>query len=222
VLPSLWEAVAGTPEITWSTRDEDGRFLDFSPEFGRVWRWKDELPEQRRVCVGKHVRGRSALVSLEVLPALYAARGEPGELSPLEQEIVGFIGEQGPCSTADLPELVGHERKSVARAVHRLQRSLVLTTAGAQERDQGWPAVVVDLLRRRYAAELRRVPAQEDGRAQVAGVVLASAREVSAADLAAVVACTRKEAGAALDRLVEEGLARPREEEGFVLYRAAT
>jgi hypothetical protein len=218
VLPSLWEAVAGTPEITWSTRDEEGRFLDFSPEFGRVWRWKDELPEQRRVCVGKHVRGRSALVSLEVLPALYAARGEPGELSSLEQEIVGFIEEQGPCSTADLPLLVGHERKPVARAVDRLQRSLVLTTAGAQERDQGWPAVIVDLLRRRYASELQRMPAQEDGRTEVARVVLASVREVSAADLAAVVGCTRKEAGEALDRLVREGLARRREEEGFVLY----
>ena len=72
MLPSLWEAVAGTPEITWSQRDDEGRFLEFSPEFGRVWRWKDELPERRLVCVGKHVGGRSALVSLELL-----SRGHP-------------------------------------------------------------------------------------------------------------------------------------------------
>jgi DNA-binding MarR family transcriptional regulator len=218
VLPSLWEAVAGTPEITWSTRDEEGRFLDFSPEFGRVWRWKDELPERRLVCVGKHVRGRSTLVSLRLLPALYACRADSNELSPLEQEVVDFLAEQGPCSTADLPDLIGYERKPLARAVERLQRGLILTTAGAQERAQGWPAVMVDVLSRRYAEHLRRVPQVEDARAQLAEVVLGSARELSASDLAAVVGCTRKEAGAALDRLVDEGLARRRDEGDFVLY----
>lgn len=218
MLPSLWEAVAGTPEITWSSRDDEGRFLDFSPEFGRVWRWKDELPERRLVCVGKHVHGRSALVSLELLPALCAASGEPGELSPLEQDVVDFLGDQGPCSTADLPGLIGHERKQVARAVDRLQRRLVLTTAGAQERVQGWPAVIVDLLPRRYAEQLGHLPEAEDARARLAEVVLASARELSAADLAAVVGCTRKEAAASLDRLVDDGAARRREEEDFVLY----
>jgi DNA-binding MarR family transcriptional regulator len=214
----LWEAVAGTPEITWSTRDEDGRFLDFSPEFGRVWRWKDELPERRLVCVGKHVRGRSALVSLRVLPALYAARREPGELSPLERDVVEFLSEQGPCSTADLPELIGHERKRVGRAVDRLQRHLVLTTAGAQERAQGWPAVIVDLLERRYEEQIRRLPDPDAARSGLAEVVLASAREVSAADLAAVIGSTRKQATAALDALVDDGRARRRDQEGFALY----
>jgi hypothetical protein len=218
VLPSLWEAVAGTPEITWSTRDEEGRFLDFSPEFGRVWRWKDELPGRRLVCVGKHVRGRSALVSLDVLPALVAARGEPEPRSELEQAIVGFIGVDGPCSTADLPGLIGYERKPVAAAVDRLQRRLVLTTAGAQERPQGWPAVVVDLLARRYADLLERLPEADEARVELARLVLRSSGELSPADLAAVVGCTRKEAGVALDRLVDHGSARRQDEEGFALY----
>jgi hypothetical protein len=218
VLPSLWESVAGTPEITWSSRDDEGKFLDFSPEFGRVWRWKDELPERRLACVGKHVHGRSALVSLELLPALYAARGEPGELSPLELELVDFLEREGPCSTADLPGLIERERKHVARAVDRLQRRLMLTAAGAQERPQGWPAVIFDLLHRRYAEHLGRLPEPPDALARLAEVVLASAREVSAADLAAIVGCTRKEAAAALDRLVDESRARRRDEEDFALY----
>lgn len=221
MLPSLWEAVAGRPEITWSTRDEDGRFLDFSPEFGRVWRWKDELPERRLVCVGKHVHGRTALVSLDVLPALYAARGRPEELSPLERELVDFLDDQGPCSTADLPTLIGHERKQVARAVERLQRWLVLTAAGSQERPQGWPAVILDLVERRYATELQSLSEPDEARARLAEIVLRSARELSAADLAAVIGCTRKEAAATLDRLVDEGTARGREEEEFVLYLRA-
>ena len=217
-MPSLWEAVAGTPEITWSTRDDDGRFVDFSPEFGRVWRWKDELPERRLVCVGKHVHGRSALVSLELLPALYASRPEPVEFSPLEEDVIRFLDEQGPCSTADLPDLIGDERRRVARAVDRLQRSLVLTTAGAQERRQGWPAVVLDLLRRRYGERLQRLPGENEARARLAEVVLRSATDVSAADLAAVIGCTRKQASAALDRLVDEGSARRREEGEFAVY----
>jgi Winged helix DNA-binding domain len=219
VLPSLWEAVAGTTEITWSSRDEEGRFLDFSPEFGRVWRWKDELPERRLVCVGKHVRGRTALVSLAVLPALVAARGEPEAPSELEQAIVDVLADSGPCSAADLPGLIGHEPKPVAAAVDRLQRRLVLTMAGAQERPQGWPAVVVDLLARRYAPQLRRLSEPERARSELALLVLRSAGELSAADLAAVVGCTRKEAGAALDGLVDDGAARRQDEEGFALYR---
>jgi DNA glycosylase AlkZ-like len=218
VLPSLWEAVAGTPEITWSSRNEEGRFLDFSPEFGRVWRWKDELPERRLVCVGKHVRGRSALVSLRVLPALYAVRREQDELSPLEREVVDFLTEHGPCSTADLPDLIGHERKPVARAVDRLQRRLMLTTAGAQERAQGWPAVIVDLLARRYREQLRRLPDPEVARSELAEVVLASTREISAADLAAAIGSTRKQAADVLDLLVDGGRVRRRDQEGFALY----
>jgi hypothetical protein len=210
--------VAGTSEITWSSRDEEGRFLDFSPEFGRVWAWKDELPEQRLACVGKHVRGRSALASLRALPALCAARDEPPELSALEREIVDFIAEHGSCSTADLPALIAQARKPVARAVERLQRQLILTTAGAQEREQGWPAVILDLLSRRYATQLRQLPQPDEARVQLAELVLRSAREVSAADLAAVIGCRRKQATAALDRLVDEGRARPHDEEGFRLY----
>ena len=219
MLPSLWEAVAGTTEISWSSRDEDGRFLDFSPEFGRVWRWKDELPEHRLVCVGKHVRGRSALVSLRVLPLFIAARGDIEEPSPLEQTVVDLLRDHGPCSTADLPSLIGYERKPVAAAVDRLQRRLVLTTAGAQQRPQGWPAVVVDLMARRYADELRNPPERDVALVELADLVLRSADELSAADLAAVIGCTRKQAGAALDRLVEDRSARRLDEELFALYR---
>jgi hypothetical protein len=219
VLPSLWEAVAGTTEITWSTRDDEGRFIELSPAFGRVWGWKDELPERRLVCVGKHVHGRSALVSLEVLPALCAARGETPELSPLEQDILDFLTEHGPCSTADLPGLIGHERKPVASAVERLQRRLILTTAGAQEREQGWAAVVIDVLGRRYADRLGSLPHTDDARVVLAAVVLRSAKNLSAADLAAVIGCKRKEAESALDRLAAEGVARRFEEDGFALYR---
>src|SRR5919198_5405234 len=62
VLPSLWEALTGKTDVEWAVREEGGRFVEFTEDFGRVWRWKDELPEQRLVCAGKHLGGKVSLV----------------------------------------------------------------------------------------------------------------------------------------------------------------
>ena len=164
-----------------------------------------------------------------MLPALYALTGRAGhaedfrdeELSPVERDVAEALLEGGPLSTAELPELAGHERKRVSAATHRLQRRLVLTAAGRQERERGWPAVVLDLLPRRYGHRLHDLPAAEDGRAALASVVLRSASELSAADLTAVIGGPRRDAAAALDRLVDEGKARSRDADGYVLWTSA-
>jgi DNA-binding MarR family transcriptional regulator len=229
VLPSLWEALTGRRDVDWAVREDGGRFVDFTPDFARVWRWKDELPEQRLVCAGKHLGGRASLVSLRLLPELYALTGRSGqpedfreeELSPVERAVAEGLLAGDPISSADLPDLVGHERKRVRAAADRLQRRLVLTAAGREERDRGWPAVVLDLLARRYRRHLpRRLPPAEDALVELAATVLRSAGEISAADLAPILSCSRRDAETALDRLVAKGRARRREEEGFTLWRA--
>ena len=80
--------------------------------------------------------------------------------------------------------------------------------------------MIVDLLARRYAEYLERLPDAEDARSLLAEVVLASSRELSAADLAAVIGGPRKEAAAALDRLADQGAARARDTGAFVLWTA--
>jgi hypothetical protein len=229
VLPSLWEALTGRQDVDWAEREDGGRFVDFTPNFARVWRWKDDLPEQRLVCAGKHLGGRASLVSLGLLPSLYALTGRAGhtedfreeELSPVERDVVEALLEGGPISTAELPELAGHERKRVSAATQRLQRRLVLTAAGRQERERGWPAVVLDILPRRYGHRLQDLPSSEDARSGLASVVLRSASELSAADLTAVIGGPRRDVIIALDRLVQEGKARSRETGGFVLWTSA-
>lgn len=229
VLPSLWEALTGRLDVDWAEREDGGRFVDFTPDFARVWRWKDELPEQRLVCAGKHLGGKASLVSLRMLPALYALTGRAGrprdfgdeELSPVELDVAEAVRENGPISTAELPELAGHEKKRVSAATLRLQRRLVLTAAGRQERGRGWPAVVLDLLARRYGDRLRDLPQPDDARAELAAVVLRSADELSAADLVAVIGGPRRAATAALDRLVDEKRARSRDAGGYELWTSA-
>jgi hypothetical protein len=226
VLPSLWEALTGRQDVDWAVREDGGTFVDFTPDFARVWRWKDELPEQRLVCAGKHLGGRASLVSLGLLPALYALTGRAGkpddfrseELSPVELDVAAALLENGPTSSAELPHVAGHERRRTHAAAARLQRRLIVTAAGRQERDRGWPAVILDILPRRYGERLRRLPKQEDALTDLAATVLRSAREISAADLSAVIGGTRKEAAAALDRLADQGAARSRDAGDYVLW----
>jgi hypothetical protein len=230
VLPSLWEALTGREDVDWAVRKDGGKFVDFTPEFAQVWSWKDELPEQRLVCAGKHLGGKASLVSLRLLAALYALTGRRGEpddfrdedLSPVEHDVVSALLENGPTSSAELPHLAGHERKRTHAAAERLQRRLLLTAAGRQERDRGWPAVVLDILPRRYGEHLRKLPQAEAARRDLASAVLRSAGEISAADLAAAIGGSRKEAAAALDDLTEKGAARARDTGDYVLWTAAS
>jgi hypothetical protein len=214
VLPSLWEAVTGKPVVD----------RDFAPDVELVWGWKDELPAKKLVCAGKHLGGRASFVSLELLPVLYALTGRDGrpddfrdeELAPVERDVAEALLASGPVSSAELPSIAGHERKRVSSAAARLQKRLVLTAAGRQEHEQGWPSVVFDIVARRY--ELARLPDPDEARAALAETILRSAGEVSAADVVAVIGGTRKQAGAALDRLVAEGRARSRDAGEYLLW----
>ena len=216
MLPSLWEAVTGKPVVD----------RDFAPDVALVWGWKDELPARRLVCAGKHLGGRASLVSLDLLPTMYALTGRSGrpddfrdeELSPVERDVAEALLDSGPVSSAELPRLAGHERKRVAAAAARLQRRLIVTSAGRQEHEQGWPSVVFDILPRRYAERLGALSDPDDARVVLAATVLRSAREVSAADVAAVVGCTRKQAATALERLASEGRARQRDAGEYLLW----
>jgi hypothetical protein len=80
---------------------------------------------------------------------------------------------------------------------------------------------VLDILPRRYGEHLRRLPKTDAARTDLAATVLRSAREISAADLAAAIGGPRKEAAAALDRLAEQGAATARNAGEYVLWTAS-
>jgi chromosome segregation and condensation protein ScpB len=229
VLPSLWHEIAG-PDADWAIRDETGKSVAFSPEFERLWQWKDELPEQRLACAGRHFSDAALLIAPRLVGAAYALTGRSGtvedfreeELEALEGEVAEAVFENEPLTGRELRRVLAtNERKAVDRAVRRLQRRLVLTNAGAVEQDQGWRAIRQDLLARRWGKALRRLPSQEEARSELALAVLAGADEVSAADLAAALGWRRKQAEAVLGELGALGGASEREENDVRLWSAA-
>jgi Winged helix DNA-binding domain len=203
-LPSLYEAVAGPRPTPWVEERGDGK-LTMSPELSMVWTWKDELPERRLACAGKHVRGWPALISLALLPALYALTGRSGAaedfrdavLPPLEREVAEAVLAGAPADARDVRRAVGvRDTGRVNRAIESLQRQLVLTRAGVIRREQGWPGTAYDVLPRRYPL---RPPEPDAARARLAAALLQTAGELDAAGLARLLGLTRAESARALE-----------------------
>jgi hypothetical protein len=200
VLPSLWGAVGGGGD--WAVRDESGKATGFSPEFGKLWRWKDELPGRKLACAGRHLgRGAASLVAPRLVGALYAQRGEP-ELTPLQLEVEAVVRDHGPLGAPEIRRILGTaETKLVNKAIEVLQRELVLTNAGVTEEGAGWPSILQDVTSRRWRPQVRKLPSPEEARRTLALTVLEQTDELSAADLAGIFRWRRKECAEILDSL---------------------
>ena len=114
VLPSLWREIGG-PDGDWAIRDKNGKPTGFSPEFDRLWRWKDELPERRLACAGKHFGSAALLIAPRLLAAAYALTGRSGtvddfrkdELETLERRAFFIESADGAPFMADAAEAIG-------------------------------------------------------------------------------------------------------------------
>ena len=226
VLPSLWHGIAG-PDADWAIRDKAGKALEFSPEFQRLWRWKDELPERRMACAGRHFSGAALVIAPRLLAAAYVLTGRLGEphdfredeLESLEREVAEVVLDNDPLTGPEIRRLLGTtDRKAVERAIGRLQRRLVLTNAGAAEQTQGWRAIREDIFARRWQKSLGRLPTEHEARCELALAVLAGTDEVSAADVAGALGWRRKQAEPVLEELAATGHATQRETDGVHLW----
>jgi hypothetical protein len=200
VLPSLWEQVNGDAGRNWAVRDAEGGFVEWTAEMGFLWGAKDELPARGLVCVGKHLARVATCVAPRLVPTLVAA-GEPYEPEGLEAELVDAITREGPLTGPVLRELTGAAKKDVDKGVIALHRRLVLTNSHLVEQDGPWGAIAHDLLARKWKVP-KRLTSPQEARRELARVFLASAGEVTAADLGPL-GWRRKEAAAVLDEIAE-------------------
>jgi hypothetical protein len=197
VLPSLWEQVSGLQHTDWN-----------APEINFLWWAKDALPEEGRACVGKHVAHSASCIAPRVLPQLVAANGEPLADDP----VVEAIRELGPLTNPQLRVITGLTRREVERSLVLAHRRLVLTNAFLVDEGSTWGSLAHDLLHRKWKLP-KRLPAREDARRELAGLVLDTAGELTAADLRGVFGWRPKEAAALLDEIAEG-----RDEDGFRIW----
>lgn len=209
VLPSLWEAVNGSPERTWAVRDADGTFRLWSDELGFLWGAKDDLPAQGLVCVGKHLARGASCVAPRLLPALVAANGDESSGSDV---VAATIREHGPLTGPQVREATGLAKKEVDRRIASLHRTLVLTNAHLVKEDGPWGALAHDLLARKWRLPAR-LPPRAQARRELATLVLERVGELTAADLAGALGWRRAEATAVLEE-VGDG----RDADGFRIW----
>ena len=211
VLPSLWEAINGSPEQNWSVREDDGTFVGWTKELALLWSLKDELPEQGLACVGRHLARVATCVSPQLLPTLLAANGEPADDG---EPVVEAIAALGPLTGPQLREATGLTKKEVDRSVASLHHRLVLTSSHLVDQDGPWGALAHDLLARKWRLP-KKLPPRADARRELASLVLAQAGELTAADLRGALGWRLREAREVLD-----GMAEGRDEKGFRIWTA--
>lgn len=154
-MPSLYEAARDRDVADGAGGLSDG----WGPDAERIWGWKDELPKRGLAWYGRFVRGRSSLLSPDLLRDLYPRSGEPNDFREARLDadatrISEILLLNGPTSSAILREETGafgpKGRGRFDRALSQLGRQLVVTHAGVEEQGAGWPAAVLELTARAF------------------------------------------------------------------------
>jgi len=155
--PSLWGAVAGNRPVP-NNHDDPGHV---------TWRWKDELLGKNRWYYAKVLRGKSTIISFDVLPFFYALSpnfGSPeedilisyqdGKLSAEEKTIFDVLSREGPLDSVTLRKLSGFSSDQNAyrfnRALTLLQRDFRICPIGTAEAGAWNYAFIYDVFHRQY------------------------------------------------------------------------
>lgn len=154
-LPNLRDAIAGS----------QGSAGYHDPASGRAWDWKDSLPVEKRVFLGKLLRKKPTFVSLELLPYFYALsenygdaetdyldQYEAGKMSVEAKQIYEALLRDGPQPTSTLRRAVGLNSKTgnprFDKAIVELQSSLHIVKCGISDANRWKYCYVYDVLPR--------------------------------------------------------------------------
>jgi hypothetical protein len=130
-MPNLFHAIAGRVRSVPNAHND--------PDLSKCWGWKDRSLGKRWWYYGKLLRRRATLVSLDLLPALYACSDNYGDLGDYLQEyrdgmltmeakqIYEALLEHGPLDTVRLRR---ESRMAAESAKSRFERALVELQVG--------------------------------------------------------------------------------------------
>ena len=164
-LPSLIEASKGRALRNYKP------CADWSDDFVRLWRWKDELPRKRLAYYGKYFRGRGVFLSLEFLTYFYCLEGNHGTRDEYERlyregkitadahAVCAALAKRGPQATLELRYGLGWESKRsnrrFKRALLELQQRLLIVHWGTKAETRAWESAVYQLTARAFPKAVR-------------------------------------------------------------------
>ncbi len=167
-LPSLIEASKGRALRNYKP------CADWSGDFVRLWRWKDELPRKRLAYYGKYFRGRGVFLSLEFLAYFYCLEGNParlgagdaferlyreGKITADAHAVCAALAKRGPQATLELRYGLGWESKRgnrrFKRALLELQQRLLIVHWGTKAETRAWESAVYQLTARAFPKAVR-------------------------------------------------------------------
>ncbi len=213
LLPSLIEEATDRKLRSYNPR------TDWSDDFLRVWKWKDELPRKRLAWYGKYFRGRGLFLSPQLLACFYCLEGNhpsrndggayerlyrAGRITADARTVAAELQESGPRGTLELRYSLGWGSKRgnlrFKRAMAELQARLMVTHFGAQAETRAWQSAVYQLTPRAFPKAVRTAAklSPEEARRHIAGQYRKHYPKVSPPQLARLFRWPREEAQAAL------------------------
>lgn len=210
-LPSLIEASKGRALRNYKP------CADWSDDFVRLWRWKDELPRKRLAYYGKYFRGRGVFLSLEFLAYFYCLEGNHGardEYERLYREgkitadahvVCAALVERGPQATLELRYGLGWEAKRgnrrFKRALLELQQRLLIVHWGTKAETRAWESAVYQLTARAFPKAVRAAAklSPDVARQRIAAQYRKHRAHAKPQEVARLFGWSRAEAQAALD-----------------------
>lgn len=187
-----------------------------------VWRWKDELPGQRRAFYAKYFRGRGTCISLAQLPNFLAIRDaavapddherfySEGRIREDARVVWEALANHGPLATLELRNACKLDTKTgnvrFKRAILELQCLLVAVHSGSEQETGAWASGRYELTCRAFPQETaaaRRISPSE-ARKNLAGKYLEHHSDAAAAQMARLFGWSKDDAQAALEPAKEK------------------
>lgn len=177
----------------------------------RIWKWKDELPRQRRAFYAKYFKQRGTFISLTLLPHFLAMRRSPtepeehkrfyaaGQISHDASVVWQTLAAHGPLATLELRHACKMDSKAgnvrFKRAMLELQCLLAVVHFGAEQETAAWASARFELTARAFPKQVRlaRRITPEKARATIAAKYLEWHPNTSRQILARLFAWTKAE-----------------------------
>ncbi len=204
-LPSVYIAVCGRRDA------HTPKNVQKDLETSLAWTLKDEVMQRGKVYYSKLVKGRAMFVAPRLIPYFNAIYGisksdEKTKLSDDAKKVVKVLRKEWESSTSDLREDTKiDERKKLTKALDDLQRCLKVVPYEVSYKPKF--TYLWTLAEERFPDELSSRIERETAVHELAKVFLQMCGMTLKGEFSRAIGITRKEAGLANHKLVDEGFA---------------